>query len=141
MKRKNKEFSKFLSVAALSTIVLTGSTYGTPIAFANNSTVVDSTEFNTTQTSITQLSSFYPDAYNQQFRISPSDITNISANAESYSGYGTENLIDGNVNTHWVSAKNNSSTFETELTFTFKNETTINRLLFTPQVKGVMYED
>jgi len=141
MKRKNKEFSKFLSVAALSTIVVTGSTYGTPIAFANDSTVVETTEINTTQTYITQLSSFYPDAYNQKFRVSPSDITSISTNADSYPGYGTENLTDNNVNTHWVSSKDNSSTFENELTFTFKEVMTINRLLFTPQVKGVMYDD
>lgn len=129
-----KNINKFLSVAALSTIVATTGAYEAPIASANDSTAVDA------KTSITQLSSFYSDSYNQKFRVSPSDIK-VSANADSYSGYGTANLIDGDVNTHWVSSKNNSSTFENELTFTFKDTTTINRLLFAPQVKGVMYED
>lgn len=145
MQRKSKGFNKFLSLVAVSTLAVSSSAYLTPnVASANAITAPEEVAPNvlTSLTSnITKLESFYSDEYNKQFRVSPADIINISTNGGSYTNAGTENLIDDNTNTHWVSEIENSDNFTSHLIFTLKEPTTLNRVLFTPRIKGVMVSD
>lgn len=145
MKNKSKFFVAATSaVVAISSVgVAEGVLATTPEedvknVLATKELTLSAAEATSPTSRISKLVSFYSNAYNEQFRVSPTDITNISTNGGSYSGTTPEHLLDDNTNTHWVSNTDNSETFKNHLIFTLKETTKLDRILFTPRIKGMM---
>lgn len=69
-------------------------------------------------------------AYNEVFKMNTSNIKSITNNGGNYSGSAIDKAIDGNMSTHWETAKPNSTTFTNEVVFVFNESTELNRIVY-----------
>lgn len=69
-------------------------------------------------------------AYNEQFKISSSEIKSISNNGGKYSSSNIEKAIDNNLSTHWETGTQNSASFKNEVVIEFENVESFNRIAY-----------
>ncbi|WP_053584831.1 NPCBM/NEW2 domain-containing protein [Lysinibacillus contaminans] len=77
--------------------------------------------------------------YNEVFKMEKSNIRSITNNGGNYPGSPIEKAIDGDMNTHWETGKQNTATFTNELIFHFNENITIDRIVYAARqstVKG-----
>ena len=100
-----------------------------------NKIIEDSQE--TQETNKAEVSKFtpyysqYKDAYDKEFKMDNSNIESITSTGGILrENVGTENIIDGSLDTYWETKKHTSDSFANELIFTLKEETVLNRIAY-----------
>ncbi|MBM6838415.1 discoidin domain protein, partial [Clostridium saudiense] len=68
--------------------------------------------------------------YSELYRMSNSNIVDISANGGVYPGTKLEYMLDDNPDTHWETRTNNNSEFTNEVIFTLDEPEVLNRIAF-----------
>lgn len=103
----------------------------------NNSVVLASNEKQEIIATEAKISKFnpyysqYKEAYDIAFKMDNSNIKNItSTGGNRASSVGTENIIDGKLDSYWETRKHTSDSFKNELIFTFEKETVLNRIAY-----------
>ena len=81
-------------------------------------------------TKIDLTNSQYKDKYNDVFKINNEKIASISNNGGQYASSSIDRAIDGNLNTHWETGKENTNNFTNEVEFKFTEEITIDKILY-----------
>ena len=83
---------------------------------------------------VSRFDEYYSDkrqAYDEVFKMDNSNIESIkSAGGALRNTVGTENIIDGNLDTYWETGKYTSDSFNNELIFTLKEKTVLNRIAY-----------
>ena len=74
--------------------------------------------------------SSYREAYDNKFKMKNSNIESIIVNGNHRNNSVKENMIDGDLNTYWETAKNNSDNFTNEIIFNLNEETELNRIAY-----------
>ena len=69
-------------------------------------------------------------AYNEEFKIDNSNIKSITNNGGTYPNSPIDKAIDGNLSTHWETGNPNKENFTNEVVVTFKEITTLNRIVY-----------
>lgn len=69
-------------------------------------------------------------SYNQVFKIDNSTIKSITANGGRYLSSFIEHAIDGDLNTHWETGRENNSEFKNEIVVHFDETTQLNRIAY-----------
>ena len=73
----------------------------------------------------------YREAYDDVFKMDNSNIENIASTGGILrANVGTENIIDGNIDTYWETGKHTSDSFKNEVIFTLKEATVLNRIAY-----------
>ena len=100
-----------------------------------NKIIEDSQE--TQETNKAEVSKFtpyysqYKDAYDKEFKMDNSNIESITSTGGILrENVGTENIIDGSLDTYWETKKHTSDSFTNELIFTLNEETVLNRIAY-----------
>lgn len=135
---KKKKISKFLAVAATTTMAVTPlGAAGNVLASPTTESEVASTTQSPQQAMVSKFNLYGKtdtlNAYNQQFKVKNPTVT---SNSGSYPGTSLNNLFDGTRSTHWETNKSNSETYKNELTFTFETVTELNRIIYSPRTTG-----
>ncbi|MFJ7736951.1 NPCBM/NEW2 domain-containing protein [Lysinibacillus sp. NPDC097287] len=68
--------------------------------------------------------------YNEVFKMDKSNIVSITNNGGNYPGSPLEKAIDGDMNTHWETGKQNNATFTNEVIFNFNETTSLDRIVY-----------
>lgn len=76
------------------------------------------------------------EAYNQQFKISSSQIKSITNNGGTYASSTIDKAIDDNLSTHWETGKENSATFKNEVVVEFETVESFNRIAYATRQDG-----
>ncbi|MFJ7737184.1 NPCBM/NEW2 domain-containing protein [Lysinibacillus sp. NPDC097287] len=130
---------KVVKIATVTAMAL--SLVGAPInvlADQNQDTRVTTTTVGSTlkQASDASVSKFYLygngllNTYNKVFKVDKSNIISITNNGGNYAGSPLEKAIDGDMNTHWETGKQNNATFTNEVIFNFNETTSLNRIVY-----------
>ena len=102
--------------------------------FANAKALLNQETIVETEAEVSKFDVYYTDerqAYDEAFKMDNSNIQNITSTGGRLNGYvGTENIIDGKLDTYWETGKHTSSSFENELIFTLNEETILNRIAY-----------
>lgn len=77
-----------------------------------------------------QYYSNYKEQYDSVFKMDNSNIESIEVNGNHRNSSVKENMLDGNLNTYWETAKVNTSTFTNEIVFNLNQETELNRIAY-----------
>ena len=83
-----------------------------------------------TITKFTLLNSSNISAYNEVFKMDNSNIESITNNGGKYFSSTIDKSIDGDFNTHWETGNPNRSDFTNEVVVKFKEEETLNRVIY-----------
>lgn len=76
------------------------------------------------------------EAYNQQFKISSSQIKSITNNGGTYASSTIDKAIDDNLSTHWETGKENSASFKNEVVVEFETVESFNRIAYATRQDG-----
>ena len=76
-------------------------------------------------------------SYDKIYKMDNSNIESITNNGGNYNSASIlKNSIDGNLNTHWETGKQNSSNFTNEIVFKLHEKTTLNRIVYAARQTG-----
>ena len=102
--------------------------------FANAKALLNQETIVETEAEISKFDIYYTDerqSYDEAFKMNNSNIQSITSTGGKLNGYvGTENIIDGKLDTYWETGKHTSSSFNNELIFTLNEETVLNRIAY-----------
>ncbi|MEG0439171.1 MAG: NPCBM/NEW2 domain-containing protein [Solibacillus sp.] len=68
--------------------------------------------------------------YNEVFKMDNTNIASITNNGGNYPGSPLGQAIDGDMNTHWETNRDNKATFTNEVNFTFNEITSLDRIVY-----------
>lgn len=141
---KNKKMSKIITFAALTALVTSyagpiGNALAAPLNEVTNVTNVAATAETSSQATVSKFSLYSNadllSAYNAKFKVATDKIS-VKNNGGKYSSSNLSYIFDGNRNTHWETGKPNTASFKNEVEFTFKDVTTLNRVIYAPRLSG-----
>lgn len=139
-----QNLSKMMAVAVSTTLLVgySGTAYNVLAAPTMGSKEVAS-ENNVTESKPTSITKFelysnrsLLDAYNALYKMDSGNIPSMENNGGSYPNSAFAKILDDNLDTHWETGKPNSSTFANEITFKFKEATTLDRVVYAPRLTG-----
>ena len=92
-------------------------------------------ESNSIEAKVSRFDEYYSNnrqAYDDAFKMNNSNIENITSTGgkRATGSVGTENIIDGSLDTYWETGKHTSDSFKNELIFTLKESTVLNRIAY-----------
>ena len=97
--------------------------------------ILENNKIEATEAKVSKLEAYHisnekDNEYSKLFRMSNSNISNISSNGGTYYNSKLEYMIDDKTETHWETNKNNSSDFTNEVVFTFDEAVVLDRVAF-----------
>lgn len=91
-------------------------------------------EIEATTAKVSKFDTYYTDyieAYDEKYRMSNSNIENITTNGGNLrDSVGTQNILDNNIETYWEMGKQTTNEFKNEVVFTLKDIATLNRIAY-----------
>lgn len=138
-----QKISKFVALGATASVVISSFGAGGVVSAASVDETTNTNQDTQNIASQTKVSTFpfYTDKdslnlYNAKFKVDTANIE-LSNNGGSYNaGSQLKNVFDGDPNTFWETSKQNNGTYTNNVTFTFKEDTEINRLIYAPRLVG-----
>ena len=95
--------------------------------------IEESQEDTVSEAKISRFDTYYSNyrqAYDNTFKMDNSNIESIEVNGSHRNNSVKENMLDGDLNTYWETAKVNSSNFTNEIVFNLNEETELNRIAY-----------
>ncbi|WP_313891334.1 NPCBM/NEW2 domain-containing protein [Psychrobacillus sp.] len=129
--------TKFMTIATSAVLflsILSGSVNVVAQEFQNEATTAVENEVSeSSKATVSKFDSLEADilnSYNQVFKVERSKIESITNNGGKYVSSVIENAIDGNMNTHWETGRENNSEFKNEIVFQFNEPELLNRIVY-----------
>ncbi|MBO3444968.1 NPCBM/NEW2 domain-containing protein [Clostridium sp. CCUG 7971] len=131
----SEEFNSIEKIIALESEVKNHPLYGDFKEDIDNAKlIVDKKEVSYTDAKVSKFKDINSDllpAYNEIYKLPSNKIVSIIANGGSYAENAISRAIDGNPQTKWHSAKQNSSSFTNEVVMELSELTKLNRIVYT----------
>jgi len=139
---KKKKMSKFLAVAATTTMAVSSlGTAGNVLAASTDEGAQENQA--PQQAKVSKFNLFtQPDMlenYNEKFGVDRTKVEAVANGGESQMAWDNvelENIFDGKLNTYWKSGTPNNTRFKNDVTFKFDEVKTLDRIVYSPQQDG-----